>query len=709
MFNFQCSNGCRGVRMVARLAGVAVLAGLLVTVGGWAQGFEVSEVLSAPFPSGLVAAPAGGAVAWVMNEGGARNVWVAGPPEYRGRRVTSWTEDDAMEVSQLAFTPDGSRIVFVRGHGANRQGEFPNPRHQLQPAERSVWIVGTGADGEARRLAAGSSPLPTPDGEAVLYLDKGDLWRVGLAADSEPERLTKLRGSVSSLRWSPDGSRLTFVSGRGDHSFIGVMRPGEERVRFLDPSLDRDSDPVFSPDGGKIAFLRFPARRGVRIFEPARSAQPWSIRVFDLESGESRTVFQAEEGPGSAYWSILADNELFWSSDGHLVFAWEKNGWNQLYSIPAEGGEARHLTPGNFEVEYAALSRDGTEIVYNSNQGDPHRRHLWRVAARGGPALPLTDGSGIEWAPTPASDPDVIAFFRSSARQPARPAALVHGREVLLAPDAVPSAFPAAQLVEPEAVVFRAADGMPIPGQLFRPAGGAGRRHPAVLYFHGGSRRQMLLGFHYSNYYHNAYAMNQYLASRGFVVLSVNYRSGIGYGMEFREALNYGASGASEFNDVLGAGLYLQGLQDVDPERIGLWGGSYGGYLTALGLARASNLFAAGVDLHGVHDWNPVIRNFIPSYDPLEDPERARLAFESSPLASVDTWRSPVLLIHGDDDRNVPFSESVHLAEALREQGVEFEQLVFPDEVHGFLLHETWVRTFEAAADFLGRKLAPRR
>src|SRR5206468_8104540 len=188
--------------------------------------------------------------------------------------------------------------------------------------------------------------------------------------------------------------------------------------------------------------------------------------------------------------------------------------------------------------------------------------------------------------------------------------------------------------VEPHQVIFSAADGLPIHGQLFLPKGvRGGARRPAVIFFHGGSRRQMLLGWHYMGYYSNAYAMNQYLASRGYIVLSVNYRSGIGYGMEFREALNYGATGASEFNDVEGAGLYLRSRPDVDPKRIGRWGGSYGGYLTALGLARASDLFAAGVDLHGVHDWNHEIRNWLPSYDPEAKPDAAALAWESSPLA----------------------------------------------------------------------------
>jgi dipeptidyl aminopeptidase/acylaminoacyl peptidase len=155
----------------------------------------------------------------------------------------------------------------------------------------------------------------------------------------------------------------------------------------------------------------------------------------------------------------------------------------------------------------------------------------------------------------------------------------------------------------------------------------------------------------------------------------------------------------------MGAGLYLQSRDDVDPDAIALWGGSYGGYLTALGLARASDLFAAGVDVHGVHDWNVVIRNFVPNYNAEAREAFARLAFESSPMADIDGWRSPVLLIHGDDDRNVPFSESVDLAEALARRGVEFEQLIFPDEVHGFLLHRNWVAAYQATVDFLDRKL----
>ncbi|MHC4149935.1 MAG: S9 family peptidase, partial [Planctomycetota bacterium] len=410
-----------------------------------------------------------------------------------------------------------------------------------------------------------------------------------------------------------------------------------------------------------------------------------------------------------AFRFVSVRNQILWGDGDRLVFPWERDGWTHLYSVAASGGKPALLTPGSFEVQFVSLGPDRKEIVYSSNQGDIDRQHIWRVSVSGGRPKQVTTGEGIEWSPAMTND-KAIAFLASTAREPAQAEIIVDSKaRRQLARESIPNDFPSKHLVKPKQVIFSAADGMRIHGQLFLPTDGErGQRHPAILFFHGGSRRQMLLGFHHRGYYHNAYGLNQYLASRGYIVLSVNYRSGIGYGMEFREALNYGARGASEFNDVMGAGLYLRSRPDVDPDRIGLWGGSYGGYLTALGLARASDLFAAGVDLHGVHDWNVVIRNFVPSYEAGKRAEVARLAFESSPMASIKDWRSPVLLIHGDDDRNVPFSESVNLVEALRRQSVEFEQLIFPDEVHGFLLHSNWLAAYRAAADFFERKLKKR-
>jgi dipeptidyl aminopeptidase/acylaminoacyl peptidase len=692
---------------------------LTLTIAGAAQQtrpITIPDLLSAPFPSSLSASPAGGAVAWVFNDRGVRNIWVAVPPEYRGRAVTTYNEDDGQELTDLSWTPDGRTIVYVRGGGPNRQGEYPNPESDPDGVEQTIWAISI-EGGPPRKLAAGGSPQVSPKGDRVAYVVRNQAWWVTLAPDAKAERFLEGRGQAGTLRWSPDGTRIAFVSGRGDHAFVGVYDVEKNAVTWIDPSVDRDANPAWSPDGARLAFTRVPAFRNPFAFSPRRSAEAWSIRVADLQAGKpgapgvpAREVFRAESGRGSVFQRINADSQILWAAGDRLVFPWERDGWLHLYSMPSAGGAPALLTPGPFEVEDVTLTADRSTVVYSSNQAaadaaDLDRRHVWSVAASGGTPVAQTKGDGIEWSPEPLGDGKAIAFLASTAVRPAHPGIRVAGGEIReLAPGTMPSAYPSSQLVTPQPVVFGAADGMQIRGQLFLPRGAAGKR-PAVIFFHGGSRRQMLLGWHYLDYYHKAYALNQYLASRGFVVLSVNYRSGTGYGLDFREALNYGATGASEFNDVLGAGLYLRGRTDVDPARIGVWGGSYGGYLTALALSRASDLFAAGVDIHGVHDWNVVVRNFVETYDPRSREDTARLAFQSSPMAHLDGWRSPVLVIHGDDDRNVPFSETVTLVEELRKRNVELEQLIFPDEIHGFLLHRRWIQAFEASADFLERKL----
>jgi dipeptidyl aminopeptidase/acylaminoacyl peptidase len=670
------------------------------------QSFTLEQVMSAPFPENLVAAPAGGAVAWVFNDKGARNIWVAAPPDYRGRAITSYPDDDGQEIGELQWTPDAKSVVYVRGGGKNDRGEYPNPRSLTSGVTQDVWVARL-AGAAPRRLGEGSGPAVSPTGDRVAFVQGRQVWWASLTDTSAAAQLIHARGSAGSLRWSPDGSKLAFISDRGDHAFVAIYDVATKSLRFLDPSTDNDGEPAWSPDGKRVAFIRIPAGVGALPFTPQRAAQPWSIRVADATTGIGQQVWIADSGKGSAFREVTAANQIAWVAAGdRIVFPWEKDGWTHLYSISVQGGggAATLLTPGAFEVEDVGPNATGTQVFFSSNQGDIDRRHVWRVAPAGGAPVAVTKGTQLEWAPAPTSDGNV-AFIHADGKNPPRPAIIAGSAAAKdLAP--VPGGFPVAALVDPQQVIFSSTDGLAIHAQLFLPANiRTGEKRPAVVFFHGGSRRQMLLGWHYFYYYRNAYALNQYLVSRGFVVLSVNYRSGIGYGMEFREALHYGAQGASEFQDVLAAGLYLRGRADVDPQRIGLWGGSYGGFLTAMGLAKASDLFAAGVDLHGVHDWNIEIQNWVPSYDPEKQADAAKLARASSPIAYVDDWRSPVLLIQGDDDRNVQFSQTVQLTTALRARHVAVEQLVFPDDIHDFLLHADWLRAYTAAADFLQRKL----
>jgi dipeptidyl aminopeptidase/acylaminoacyl peptidase len=669
--------------------------------------FTLEQVMSAPFASDLVAAPRGGSIAWIVIQRGARNVWVASAPTWQARQLTRYGNDDGQEIESLTFTPDGRSVVYVRGGSGNGAGERPNPALIAGGVDQAIWISSL-EQGTPRKIADGSSPELSPSGDSLAFTRGGQVWVARITTDSvKPAQLTKLRGGASTLRWSPDGKRLAFVSNRQRHSFVGIWDFATSALRYVDPTTDQDGEAAWSPDGKSLAFIRTPSRVSDLIFVPERESPiPWSIRVADASTGASREVWRARPGRGSVYREIVAEDQLRWAPGGdRIVFPWEADGWTHLYAVSSSGGPATLLTPGAFEVEHVTAAPNGRTLVYSSNQADIDRRHIWTVAADGSsPPAPVTSGKGLEWGPVVT---DAATFvLRSDARTPSRVARVDNSALRDIGGSPMPDGFPAASLVEPTPVMLRAADGTPVHAQLFTPPNAKpGERHPAAIFFHGGSRRQMLLGWHYMYYYSNAYAMNQYLASRGYVVLSVNYRSGIGYGLDFREALRYGAAGASEYQDVVAAGKYMRARPDVDAARVALWGGSYGGYLTAMGLARNSDMFAAGVDLHGVHDWNSEIPNFVPAYDSLHYATESALAYRSSPLASISTWRSPVLLIHGDDDRNVPFTESITLAYELRKRGVPVEELVFPDEVHDFLLWRNWVSAYRAAGEFLGRRL----
>ena len=397
-----------------------------------------------------------------------------------------------------------------------------------------------------------------------------------------------------------------------------------------------------------------------------------------------------------------------WAADERLVFYSEHDGWMHLYDVSIKGGKERCLTPGEFEVEDCCLSHDRSSVIFSSNKGDIDRRHLWSVPVGSGEPVCLTKGKGIEWSPVASANGKDLYLACSTALQPAAPAVMniTGGNSRLIAPGAIPDEFPTDSLVEPVPVLFDASDGLRIHGQLFIPKEvKTGEKLPAVIFMHGGPIRQMLLGWHMRGYYHNSYAMNQYLAGRGYVVLSVNFRTGIGYGRSFRKAANQGPRGAAEYQDILAAARFLRMRPDVDPGKIGLWGGSYGGYLTALGLARDSAIFAAGVDFHGVHDWALRGRRRDGGWG-IRGDEVVRLAFDSSPVADVTFWTSPVLFIHGDDDRNVDFIQTTDLVQRLRAEGkAHVETLVFPDEVHGFLRHDSWIRAFRATEEFFDRFL----
>jgi len=676
---------------------------------GAEKSFTLEQVLSSPYPMTLVAAKNADRIAWIMNDRGSRNVWTAAAPDFRPVRLTNFAADEVFEIPDVLLTDDGKTAVFIKGGQPNSAGWVTNSDSDPDGREQAVWAVRT-EGGEAWKIALGNDPVLSPDGRFALMVKDGLIHRVtlephmGPGVAPSPELLFRAAGRNGSPRFAPDGSKITFVSSREDHSLIGIFDLARRKITWIAPSVDRDSDPCWSADGTKIAFVRRPGLGfNADVVGEFRSRAPVDLGIWvaDTTTGEAREIWRTPKDSPRVY----TFRNFGLTAGGRILFTAERENWNHVFSIPLGGGEPLDLTPGDGFVEQIEVSADGATLYFSGNMDDLHGRHIWKVQTGGGKPVQLIKGPDIGTYPLPLASGNRAAFLYANALHPTSVAMVpsAGGKVEIVAPRELPADFPAKELVTPGLVIVKAADGLEVPCQLFLPKGARpGDKRPAVVFTHGGPIRQMLLGWHYMEFYSEAYGINQYFAGRGYVVLSINYRSGIGYGRSFREAPNCGMQGAAEYQDVLAGATYLRNRPDVDAERIGAWGLSYGGLLTALSLARNSDIFKVGVVMAGVSDWSQMRWARL-------DGVMTKIARDSSPMAAVATWKSPVLFIHGDDDRNVPFQQTTDLVQKLRAKGdVHIELMIVPDEPHEFLLHrnrmEAYRRTFEFIERYIGKK-----
>jgi len=651
-------------------------------------------------------------MAWAMNEKGLRNVYVAQAPDFTPKKLTAFDKDDGQEISSLQFSEDGNFLVFVRGgeHGSNWDYNIGiNPSQERFTPKVEIWKVpATGA--QAEMLAEGDEPVISPDNQLIAYIKNKQVWTI--SNDKKPAQLFETKGAVGSLSWSPDGKLLLFTDNRGTHSLISVYDLATQSVRYIEPSFSRDSSATWSPDGETISFIRRPGGNGEPQPLLEQRHSPWEIWVADAGTGKGNRRWKSAETLRGSISTTHGGANLNWGAENTLIYLSYEDGWPHLYAMNADSGPSRQLTKGEFMLEHIRLSPDKRYLVFSANTGpsgeDIDRRHIGRVYILGGDMQLVTQGTGIEAIPAVLSDNKHIAYFSSTAQRPLLPAVwdTENSKEKLIGQNLLPADFPQQKLVTPKQVIFKSPDGLTLHGQLFEKEGGPAKK-PAVVFVHGGPQRQMLLGWHYGDYYSNTYAVNQYLAELGFVVLSVNFRLGIGYGYEFHKPARTYWQGAEEYLDVKAAGEYLASLAQVDSKRIGIYGGSYGGYLTAMALARDSDLFVVGVDIHGVHELSSRLEMPI-GFEKTPDFEKAqRTAWYSSPLAYLDTWTSPVLFIHGDDDRNVRVSQTTDLIRRFEERKIPFEYLIIPDDSHHWMKFTNLVKVNGATAEFLKRYLNP--
>ena len=740
------------------------------------------QFLSPASPQEVVAARKVDRIAWVDYAEGKRNAYAAVAPIFAPVKLTNFMKDDGIMMSGIRISDDGSTVVFLRGEAPNREGWSPNASADPNGPEHAIWAAHTGSAGSAWRVVDATNPELAPDGSAILFVKAGQIYRAKISPvkpATEIERGEKAFitewGVQSDPKWSPDGRKIAFVSTRTDHSFVVVYDVATRTVKYMSPSVDFDTSPMWLADSKHLVFMRQPglpfgqqsqqgdgslggpngpalqtpapgARGGGRGGQgapaaPAANNSPGLMRAT-FKGGHTLAFYKADVATGDAQetWHNRPNDPIASNIRGahlagdYVVFqfaaggggrggrggrgrggapaaapeseaspeaqALAKDEWERYYSINIMDASARPVmlttTDGMIENQTSvAVSVDGKTFYYCTNAKDIELRHIWAVPVSGGTPAQITTSDGSETNPAPLASGKYMATLSAGWNFPQSLGVWKTGESTqkIVFPTSRPG-FPMDAHSKPEIVITKAADGTEVHNQIFLPKDlKPGERRPAIVFVHGGPQRQMMPAYHYMQFYGWAYGINEWLATQGYVVLSINYRSGVGYGRSFRTAPKTGGDGNSEYQDVVAGGKYLQSRPDVDPNRVGIWGLSYGGVLTSQALARNSDMFKVGVDLAGVHLWGSSL-----------DPDS--VSYKSSTIGAIDGWKSPVLLIQGDVDRNVAFQQMTGLVQLLRQRDVYYELIVFPDDTHESLLHSRWLYTLGRMETFLHKFLS---
>jgi dipeptidyl aminopeptidase/acylaminoacyl peptidase len=646
--------------------------------------FSLASALAIPFVYAPVASGDRRSIAYVTREGVNRNIYFLrlGTP---AKLIVNFSGDDGQELTTPAVSQTGGAVAFVRGATSN-------PTSLPDPPEAEVWIVST-SGGVPQRVGPGLAPRFSTDDKQLLWASGGAqlsaplTWTGGrFVSAGKPERIPAAPQPAVELRGtaSPDGKKIANRTPAGI-SLYDVASKSSWAV----PNSAGSDTALWSPDSRYLAFRKNATGvtgsagiGGYRFNGAPVASDPFSVWVVDVGASTSMEVFKAAKGMGS-----VQSGAMFWSDDNRVAFQWEGDGWQHYYSVPAAGGGLTLMTRGDGDVEFVEQSIDRKHLIMTSNIGDLGRRHLSVVDFSGGTIAVVRQGAASQWSPVQLADGRLAYLEATHARPPTVMIRERDGSTTAAGLPRMPASFPGSKFVEPMLVEYPALDGKTAFGQLFVPAKPSGC---GIIFAHGGIRRQMLPGFHYMDAYTHLYELNQYLVSRGCVVLSVEYRSSIMRGNAFRHAPGWGHAGASEMLDVAGGAKYLLARADVDAKRgIGIHGLSWGGYITAQALARYPELFSVGFDMAGVHTSS----------------DAAGVPHSVMPL--LDDWKAPILLAQGDDDRNVVFTEGIKLArELLKRPAVHLVQRVFPNETHDiYLTFENMVTIYQEGADFLLAKV----
>jgi dipeptidyl aminopeptidase/acylaminoacyl peptidase len=701
--------------LVASLASVAASEGKL----------DVETLLSIRHPSGAVWSPDGSRVAFLWDRAGSQNLYVVD-------RVSGWPEPLTHYASGLMSDPfwsrDGKAIYF------EREGELWSVLAERGGAPKAVF--GT--------VAPETEARPSPDGTQVAFLRLGDVWVKGLEGGRE-KRLTVTLVAESGLSWSPDGKRLAFgfarATAREDiQPFVG------EKVAFRRVEQEPGEVGVVAVSGGEVVSVAPSPQSeesprwidGTRLVLERLSSDYRSREILaaDVVTGTVQTLHRDHD---PKWWSLtFLGAEPRPSPDGKWVaFLSDASGWDSLHVISSSGGVAHKITADGEDVSRYSWSPDSSRLAFDTNRSHPGQRHLavaevsdpakpnlWTVTEGRGTNIQATNAGGFVLAHETGGWSPVGHRLLFQHTDPGRPADLqwIEAERTAEAAEAgsgapheltqsLPPAVDRTRLVEPQLVHYPSTDGREVPAYLFVPPDlDRSRKHPAIVWIHGDGIAQNYDGWDIRRDYAVYYGFHQYLAQQGYVVLAPDYRGSVGYGREWRLA-PYRDLGGLDYEDVAAGVPYLESLLYVDAERVGVWGLSYGGFLTLQALTRDPELFRCGVDVAGVSDFRDWFRdpggNWVGGR--LGDPRESPAAYvQAAPIERVSRIARPLLVLHGTADVNVPFLESVKLVDELAKRGKDFDFVVYPGEFHYFHREHVLRDFFRRVEEFFDENLRER-
>jgi dipeptidyl aminopeptidase/acylaminoacyl peptidase len=582
----------------------------------------------------------------------------------------------------------------------------------------SLWTVSTATRKPARLpdFQGVATFSLSSDRTQIAYIKAGQVW-VGSLAGKTQRQLTRINdGSrLAAPSFSPDNQYVSFSASfssdlpepmpyNGDRMQVTRTRTWGTRLGIVSVF---SGDPVMISTsgggggggaGGRAQWVAGPA---LVHEEYSGDRKTREIKVTSV-TGESRTVWKDYD----PLWISLADGpRTVASPDGKMIaFISDRSGWVHLYVTPADATselQAKQLSKGDFGDGYANWSPDSKSIVFaHSEVGNQQERFLSVVDVASGKVQPVVTARGVNRDAVFSPDGTKLAYLRSAVEHPQEVyvVSVAAGSKPMRLTDSLPAGINPADLTAPVAVHYPSRkDGKPVPATLMVDKNlDKTTKHPAIIWIHGSGADQNYLAWHPGSY-RMYYSISQYFAQQGYVILTPDYRGSSGFSREWTTGA-YHDLGGGETDDVNGGADYLKTLSYVDPDRIGVWGLSYGGFMTLQSIIRAPKLYACAIDVAGVGDWETwttggTLLGRLGS-TPVTDPE---FYDRSAPVKHLDQIQRPLMILQGLNDTNVPLWETIKVVDRLEKLGTPFDMAFYPGEIHffrrAFVLRDAWRRS----------------